>query len=60
MKDWNDDQLSMRKVDEVNEQPAQSFRLVKLGGLLKGYDFSPEFIAEVRREIWRGFEIDDA
>lgn len=25
-----------------------------LHGILKGYDFSPEFIAEARREIWGG------
>ena len=28
---------------------------VKLGGLLEGYDFSPEFIAEARREMWGNF-----
>jgi hypothetical protein len=25
-----------------------------LRGILKGYDFSPEFIAEARREMWGG------
>ena len=27
-------------------------RIVKLRGLFKGYDFSPELLAKVRREIW--------
>ncbi len=30
-------------------------RIIKLGGLLEGYDFSPEFIAEARREMWGNF-----
>lgn len=34
------------------------FHPVKLGGLLKGYDFSPEFIAEARREMWGNFPRD--
>jgi len=25
---------------------------IRLDGLLKGYDFSPEFIKEVRQEMW--------
>lgn len=25
----------------------------RLRGILKGYDFSPEFIAEARRDMWR-------
>ena len=29
-----------------------------LEGLLEGYDFSPEFIAESRREMWRNFPRD--
>jgi hypothetical protein len=33
-------------------------RIIKLGGLLKGYDFSPEFIAEARREMWGNFPRD--
>ncbi len=28
---------------------------IRLDGLLKGYDFSPEFIAEARRDMWRKF-----
>jgi hypothetical protein len=38
------------------EQPLSTLKIVKLEGLLKGYDFSPEFIAEARREMWKKFE----
>lgn len=31
----------------------------KLHGILKGYDFSPEFIKEARREMWRKFYVED-
>ena len=31
-------------------------RIIKLGGLLKGYDFSPELLAEVRQEMWQKLE----
>lgn len=44
------------RIATVEAQPASSLRIVKLGGLLKGYDFSPEFIAEGRREMWKKFE----
>lgn len=37
-------------------QPTSPLRIIKLGGLLKGYDFSPDFIAEARREMWKKFE----
>jgi hypothetical protein len=30
-------------------------KIVRLGGLLKGYDFSPELLAEARREMWHRF-----
>ncbi len=43
------------RTEDVDERP---FRPVKLGGLLKGYDFSPEFIAEARREMWGNFPRD--
>ena len=33
-------------------------RIIKLKGLLAGYDFSPEFIAEARREMWGNFPRD--
>lgn len=29
--------------------------IVKLGGILKGVDVSPEALAEARRELWHGF-----
>jgi hypothetical protein len=35
-------------------------KIVNLRGILKGYDFSPEFIAEARREMWRKFYIEEA
>jgi hypothetical protein len=41
--------------EDADERP---FRPVKLGGLLEGYDFSPEFIAEARREMWGNFPRD--
>jgi len=28
---------------------------IRLDGLFKGYDFSPEFIAEARRDMWRKY-----
>ena len=31
-------------------------RVVKLRGLLKGYDFSPELLVEARREMWQSLE----
>ena len=31
-----------------------------LRGILKGYDFSPEFIAEARKDMWRRFHVEDA
>ena len=43
------------KSEDADERP---FRPVKLKGLLKGYDFSPEFIAEGRREMWGNFPRD--
>ena len=30
-------------------------KIVKLGGILEGYDFSPEMLAEARREMWHRF-----
>jgi len=30
-------------------------RIVKLGGILEGYDFSLELLAEARREMWQNF-----
>jgi hypothetical protein len=40
------------------KKPAESsttLRIINLEGLLKGYDFSPELIAEARRKMWRKF-----
>ena len=34
----------------------EKLRIVNLRGLLKGYDFSPEFLAEARREMWQSME----
>ena len=31
-------------------------RVVKLCGLLEGYDFSPELLAKARREMWQSLE----
>ena len=41
---------------QESEATEERLRIVKLGGLLKGYDVSPERLAEVRREMWRKFE----
>ena len=35
-------------------------KVVNLRGILKGYDFSPEFIAEARREMWHKFRVEEA
>lgn len=32
---------------------------IRLDGLLRGYDFSPEFIKEARREMWHKFAVED-
>jgi hypothetical protein len=37
---------------------SSSLKIVKLGGLLKGYDFSPELLAEARREMWHKFYVE--
>ena len=36
--------------------PSERLRVVNLRGLLAGYDFSPEFLAEARREMWQSVE----
>ncbi len=43
---------------EVKDEPPFRPPKIKLGGLLEGYDFSPEFIAEARREMWGNFPRD--
>lgn len=35
--------------------PKHPLRIIKLGGILKGYDFSPELLAQARREMWKKF-----
>ncbi len=46
-----------RKTEDA-EPGEKPLRIVKLGGLLKGYDVdvSPEQLVEVRRDMWRKFE----
>jgi len=44
-----------RKAGDV-EPVELPLRVIKLRGLLKGYDFSPEVLAETRREMWRKYE----
>jgi len=41
------------KADETRPkaEPVSPLRVVKLGGILESYDFSPELLAEVRREM---------
>ena len=41
-------------------EPNRPLKIVNLRGILKGYDFSPEFIAEARREMWHKFHVEDA
>jgi len=47
-----------RKPKKAETNPP--LKIVNLRGILKGYDFSPEFIAEARREMWRKFYIEGA
>ena len=42
--------------DNEDEEPDPPLRIIRLGGLLKGYEFTPEEIAEARREMWKGLE----
>jgi hypothetical protein len=35
-------------------------RIVKLRGLFKDYDFSPELLAEARREMWQKLETSES
>lgn len=37
------------------ERPLSTQQIVHLEGLLDGYDFSPELLAEARREMWQNF-----
>ncbi len=51
--------LRFKVSESATEKEAEKpLRIIKLGGLLKGYDFSPELIAEARREMWGNFPRD--
>ena len=43
------------KVHRAATQPEPAFplRIIRLRGLLKEYDFSPELLAEARGDMWR-------
>jgi hypothetical protein len=40
-------------------KPNPPLRIVRLGGLLQGYNFSPELLAEARREMWHKFGVEE-
>ncbi|MCX6028319.1 MAG: hypothetical protein NT169_03325 [Chloroflexi bacterium] len=46
-----------RKQKKVESHPP--LKIVKLGGILQGYDFSPEMLAEARREMWHKFYVEE-
>lgn len=48
-----------RKKKATIEPPFDPTDAIRLDGLLKGYDFSPEFIKEARREMWHKFAVED-
>jgi hypothetical protein len=48
-----------RKKKATADPPFDPTDAIRLDGLLKGYDFSPEFIKEARREIWHKFAVED-
>ena len=53
--------LRFKAEKSTEEEPAEKrLRIVKLSGLLKGYDVSPERLAEIRREMWRKFEVPES
>ena len=43
------------ETDRLHTTAARSLR-----GILKGYDFSPEFLAEARKDMWRRFHVEEA
>ena len=45
---------------QASEPSEERLRIVKLSGLLKDYDVSPERLAKVRREMWRKFEVPES
>lgn len=51
------DFLRFKAGQEADSKPAEKrLRVVKLRGVFKGYDFSPEALAEARREMWQRLE----
>jgi hypothetical protein len=48
-----------RKKAKVNKPPFDPTDAIRLDGIMKGYDFSPEFIREARREMWHKFTVED-
>jgi hypothetical protein len=46
-----------RKTRKAETNPP--LKIVKLGGILEGYDFSPEMLAEARREMWHKFHAEE-
>lgn len=41
---------------EVEKKLSAPIHIRDLEGILEGYDFSPEFIAETRREMWKNYD----
>lgn len=51
------DFLRFKTGQEENSKSAERrLRVVKLRGVLKDYDFSPQELAEARREMWQRLE----
>jgi hypothetical protein len=51
------DFLRFKTGQEANSKSAERrLRVVKLRGVLKDYDFSPQELAEARREMWQRLE----
>ena len=40
----------------TSTEAAGGLQPVKLGGMLRGYDFSPQLLADARREMWQRHE----
>lgn len=47
--------LQYKASGQLAQAPANGDVLRRLDGILEGYDFSPELLAEARQELWRGF-----
>lgn len=43
------------KYQQKSKRRRKPLKLKELKGILKGYDFSPEKIAQARREMWGNF-----